>query len=250
MSKTNLNQQPIIVLGLEEVAGCITTGYEFNTDGSLKVISIDEAMADSRLVWVVSLNERVNDSGVFVPVPSTNLTSDDAHTGVNQANFRAGENYALNINEVEILDRKECWICGGAEVSIVGMSEMLCSSFRRFDIKDFIRVQRWELGRRLSVNQQIFSAGSGVKVDNTIAWIWYEFDKAKAKDKTMIMPCGSTLTYKSNDDPYGIQDPFVNVLSDPGNFNWATTGDYSYPNTQVNTGSNNVITFKFKKVAP
>jgi hypothetical protein len=252
MSKTNLNQQPIIVLGPESTNNCTVTGYEVMTDGSINIVSVDEAMADSRLVWVVSLNERVDNNGVFVPTPSvTSLTSDDAHAEPNQANFRAGENYHVKINEIEILDRKECWYCGGAEVSIIGAAEVGCTNLKNFNLKNFISVHRWNIGDRLKVGKTILLPSLGVKVENTIAYVWYEFDKSdNINGMATATPCGTMFKFKSDETPYGIQNPYTNVLFEPGNFNWTVTGDYAFPNLVVNSGTSNIINFQFKKVAP
>jgi hypothetical protein len=243
MSEVNTNERPIIVLGGSETQACTVPGYQFDEQGILQVINVTEEIAQQHLVWVITANESVNNEGVL---------SDDAAHAI-AGNLRANENYHVQINTIEIWDRKECWYCGKAEVSLVGEAEKACDPTisLKFRLQPFYKLPRTEIGDEITVNKTIFTPSANVKVENTLAWVWYEYDKGCKAKSSIIPPCNTEFVYaiQEKETPYGVQKHYDNMLFDPGNFDWMTSSKYAYPNLDANTDSENIIKFRFKKTA-
>lgn len=94
----------------EEIPGQETfTGYTYDQQGTLiENIPVDECFAKRHRVWAITLNERVNDTGVIPPTTSgpTPATS-PAQTGAD-----------IYISNLAIKENKESWIKGGSEIAL------------------------------------------------------------------------------------------------------------------------------------
>lgn len=100
----------------EEIPGQETfTGYTYDQQGTLiENIPVDECFAKRHRVWAITLNERVNDTGVIPPTTSgpTPSTTTDTHS------------QAAYISTMKIKADKESWIKGANDVYISYTNEL------------------------------------------------------------------------------------------------------------------------------
>lgn len=106
--EAQLYASPVIVPAIgneEENVSDIYMGYAYDKNGKLiENIPVDECYANTHPVWVVSINERVNDSGI-ANTPSTTT----------EPNLQGAD---IFIPTITIKDHKESWIKGGSEIAI------------------------------------------------------------------------------------------------------------------------------------
>ena len=123
----NLDQDPVIALGHDEdPADCITFGYSLQNN-TLSVINIDSAYAANNLVWVISVNNVVNENGVvpegFFKLKDTLnvLSMDYEYSNDTFLESRTDKDKAVRIHSIQIAKKKyNCWLCGKDPVAVVG----------------------------------------------------------------------------------------------------------------------------------
>jgi hypothetical protein len=209
--EVDLSSVPVVVIGYEEPEDCTIPGYQIQPDGSVKVINVDEAFACDNLVWVVSVNERVDALGAV-----SIKTVDDA-------NIQDGDVVGLRVNDkeikvdsVRISDKKECWLCGKAEVSFVSLQATGCAiAGNAFLGQDFISIGKSDLDKWKNISTSNGHAYMALSPENPLndgecmGFLLYECDNdTNNNEKTWTYwTCASggsvTLTYFSKNSPYG-----------------------------------------------
>ena len=99
------NDKPVLVIAYEETDDCIARGYQIIGDKINEVI-VDETFARENLVWVISINERVDENGDYI----REMVDPRGQNG-NNGGSRMDEK-SVKVKEVYISDKKECWLCG------------------------------------------------------------------------------------------------------------------------------------------
>jgi len=102
-------KEPVIIPFTVESEDDTYTGFRFIAEtGELEEIIVDEEFARKNEVWVISINERVNNEGNLVAKSTYNKKgTNSALTTIN-----------VKIDKMTVYDLKESWISGKAEVSI------------------------------------------------------------------------------------------------------------------------------------
>jgi hypothetical protein len=209
IGQVNLNSMPVIAIGYKDVDDCVVPGYQIQFDGEVKLINVDEDFAKNNLVWVVSINERVNQTGV---VESPTVSTLNSTEGVD---YREGKK-EVKVDSVKIFDKKECWLCGKAEVSFVGLQAKGCDiSGGAFAGYDFISIGNSDLNKWKKI---AYSNGVGymaldpenpLSPSECLGFVLYEKDHSKKKweQKWTFSTCASggsvDLYYYSKQTPYG-----------------------------------------------
>jgi hypothetical protein len=110
-AKLAMEKPPLFVLYAGNESQEIYEGYQLNDDGELAEIGIliDEAYAQNNEVWVISLNERVNNEGVI----------DNAWQYSESSNSRVSAYGDGVIPTIKIKSHKESWTMGASEVHVL-----------------------------------------------------------------------------------------------------------------------------------
>jgi hypothetical protein len=225
INKTN----PVICLNYEDTATSSLQGI-YLSGGTLHTVTVDDNYAQTHLVWVVSVNETVDSSGV---------------TDV-------GDNYKTNtfskVGEVDaynITDKKEDWYSGKADLKKISMvtlgngtSERLANcagAISGYGDYAIAKVSNSDLGswRNINLSNPILRTLNGAGfADNLHLWgasdvvgiLFYEYDVREkySRSAQIFSGCGySTVYYKSKETPYGIVYPLKSNFP-------TTTGAYDY----------------------
>lgn len=216
MDETNLDAIPTIVVGVEDGSeGCLALGYAPQKNGTYKAIEVDEAYAKSHLVWVISINERVNDEGVlYDEIRRQEQEKMDNYRSV--AGQRAPDFYG-RFKEVKVSTKKECWLCGDAEVSIfwrhIEDDNNCAFDADAYDLRNYVKVKKKKLNKWVKPH---FHTGffANIPVDSnplddneSIIWVMYEYDKnhgsLTATFPNVCTGVNRTLNYKSKQSFYG-----------------------------------------------
>lgn len=239
----NTNSIPTIVVGIgdEDYA----RGYKFDSQGNLQVISVDENYAKSNLVWVVAVNERVDENGVYY---GSNVIS-TLHDNDNDIHERAGETYFLTVDSIDVDQYKESWLNGGPEVSMLIIKKLLtnpcipfetdrqyqtsplvCLTKKQTDLRKYFKAN----GVTLLTNT---TAGPFTPTFNVHGWILFE-DDWMYNSKASIPSCPTLkFDFDSKDSPYGVEDyfGFNGIASVPIGFwlpFWFPGNSFDYPVSQ------------------
>jgi hypothetical protein len=223
--EVDLNSLPVIVIGYEEPDDCIIPGYQIQSDGSVKVINVDETFACDNLVWVVSVNERVDDSGVVYAM----TVSDEEFQPDGGVDFRVNDK-EIKVDSVRISDKKECWLCGKAEVSFVSLHANSCAiSGNAFAGYDFISIGKNDLNKWKNISTSNGLAYMGLSPENPfnagecMGFVLYECDASTNNNQKSwtYWTCASggsvTLYYYSKNTPYGGSGAARHCYNDFGN---------------------------------
>jgi hypothetical protein len=203
----NLNQQPTIVVGYDEFDDDNIPGYQIQANGYVKLVNVDSTYAKSNLVWVVSINETVNDEGTVV----------DSHINDESLEIRTDTKIA-KIKAVNLKLRFDNFWNGKAEVSYIALhlrnncnrdlilaaTPLLKAKYRNvwYTIKDF----------KSEGLAQLFAFGSPqnfITPGEFVHIMFYEKDNVKKKNRktyTVIScPTGgeTTVVYYSKNPIYG-----------------------------------------------
>ncbi|MGB0861442.1 MAG: hypothetical protein ACPGXZ_00915 [Saprospiraceae bacterium] len=213
INEVELTTTPTIVVGIEDGGDCVALGYEPQSDGTYKIVYVDEGYAKSNLVWVVSVNERVDNNGLLFS-EKNNLAPDDnrGNTNIQRTTF-----FHARFSEVKVSDKKECWLCGDAEVSIVWAhiedNNNCIFDSDAYNLKDFAEVGKDELDEwtaPVSATASFFADENNSPAfddDESVVWVMYEYDKnhgnVNATFPTFCPSVTRTLQYKSKQSYYG-----------------------------------------------
>lgn len=200
------NDKPVLVIAYEETDDCIARGYQIIGD-KINEISVDETFARENLVWVISINERVDENGNYTRVEPPR----DPNGG--NGNSRMDEKW-VKVKEVYISDKKECWLCGDGEISFAAIKATSCSQSNPsvFYGRDFIAIKNNDLFSWQSTGSGLSymtSSSDPLTPSEGIGFIFYEKDANKSKwNRNWTMPScqsggGMTAYYYSKQTPYG-----------------------------------------------
>ncbi len=118
INQVDLNSMPVIAPEMDEDNDCKILGYQLNANGTVSVIELTESYASTHLVWIVSINETVDNNG-------TQRLS--IHKQETEKTHERGFFYKeVFFNKIRISDKKECWLCGKAEVSFLAAQTQGC----------------------------------------------------------------------------------------------------------------------------
>jgi hypothetical protein len=201
------NDKPVLVIAYEETDDCIARGYQIIGD-KINEISVDETFARENLVWVISINERVDEKSNYIRETPRDLNGNNAGSRMDEK--------LVKVKEVYITDKKECWLCGDAEVSFAALQITSCSqSTQSVDVlygRDFIAINNNQLNSWQSTSSGLSYMASTAKPLTSaerIGFVLYEKDNKKKswyRDWTMSgCSSGSNLKvyYYSKQTPYG-----------------------------------------------
>jgi len=107
----NLNQDPIIVINLNDDA--ILPGMRIE-DGELTFYNVDESFAETNLVWVISVNERVENLDTLAKFKPS-------------CHYEDAGKY-IRLSNIKVSDKKESWANGRAEIGFFGFQYELCET--------------------------------------------------------------------------------------------------------------------------
>jgi hypothetical protein len=233
INKIDLNTLPTIVIVPEDGGDCTFLGYKPSQNGKYEPILVNEQYAEENLTWVIAVNESVDNDGVLFRDKYTDYTRE-------QRGQRNPDLYVL-ISEINISDKKECWACGKADVSINFRQLSSNCSFGddANDFKDYVDVGNDDLGNWMTFStiggngQAWFADNIAHDFINTerIIWVMYEYDKWKDPVAvTFSTSCGVSriIEYKSNEPYYG---------------KWGDIGPSSFSGYQTFSGTNQVDEF-------
>ncbi|MGB0861444.1 MAG: hypothetical protein ACPGXZ_00925 [Saprospiraceae bacterium] len=228
------NELPTIVVGAKDSEDCIAMGYKLLANKTFEIIEVDEEYAKENLVWVISVNEVVDNEG---HVPSQ-LNNRD----VNNNNLRSPELY-VTTSEFKVSDKKECWLCGKAEVSIrwanVDLPSVGGCSNNFFNSRVLLsKVGKSDLNDWMTSYQTLVNISNGVttKLDPNehILLIMFEYDKNKGLREQIFAPCYHSYYYRSEQSPYialGVNELEYSDFTNPPNFTFPLTWEYLDRNT-------------------
>lgn len=230
VDEVDLSAPPVICFGHQEVER--TIGFKLNSQGEVEVLEVDEAYAEEHLVWVVSINEVVNDRGELPAYVAD--TSSTAGTGGPRLLGRSAK-----VSQVFVNDRKESWLKGKGEISIVGaVLKSWCSYEVNLPRVVLAKVSKREEGswKNISPNTSgwIFADGwpsDMLANDERICFIMYEKDVHGSQSEA---PCTgvSAMRFKSQNTMYGIIRSF-NASWFPSSTTTSTTQVTSWTNAGV-----------------
>lgn len=109
--------RPVMMVYLSEEELSAGTGQQFDDSGALVPIEdVDEEFAKTKEVWVLAINERVDEKGDVLE-PVTKLNSCEAgEVGGDDPDPIIG----VVLNKITIKEHKESWLAGGSEIHILG----------------------------------------------------------------------------------------------------------------------------------
>lgn len=253
----DLNSTPVVVLGMDDV--CNSDGYILSEDGMISAIDVDEEFAKNNLVWVISVNETVDNEG-NIPNPLY-WQNEFSQSPTGTVNPRISLDNAVNLSRIKITHKKECWLCGKAEVSIIvpsiiGTPSGFCDETKISQHIPIRKVSRKEVGDTIDLQNTIIFPSLEFDVGNVemsplrwyedMGWIYYEKDRRRKYERNeAIPPCAKEYTYTSKQTPYGIEGFFY--LGPRDNWDWHEEGMFEYGG-DINTPSGSGVYFKLKRV--
>lgn len=250
--KVNLNSCPVIALGIDDE--CETDGYIICGEQEISCMTITKEFAEENLVWVISVNEVVDNDG---KLPEANEIEEIMSGGNNSdISFRTVYDNTVRISKIKITDKKECWLCGKAEVSIImpAVTYNTCTVNMVAYSNCFKKVGKDDVNDILSVSQVLYPSqdyGTNyrrLRENEDVGWILFEKDASKKsyKKESSIPSCSANkYTYYSKQTAYGIEPYFA--LGARNNWNWHEEGMFTYPG-DVNTPAGSGISFEMKRV--
>lgn len=230
-----LTGQPVICQNLnddDELPGIALDGQ------SVSETSVDQATAETDLIWVISVNESVNNSGVLTSAPSQGTL------GVTSDNTRV-----LHIDEIFITDKKEAWGNGRGEITYVGMhsqpgcgQQVMGGDGNAFCLMADADLSSWYLptycaGGRLQLANSAVHDYWRESNSEHIPLVYYEKDVRKKFERNEIIVTGCTnskLYYTTKEEKYG------NIYPQYSDF----TGTYASPSRKDYHLSGAVIKYR------
>lgn len=228
----DITKSPTIVLAYKDNTdnNCVADGLLFN-GSSFDLIKVDEEYAIDNPVFVISINERVDNNGKPRQMKN-DLTSDSQEVS------NRGPEFFVGISKVKLSSIKECWLCGDAEVSVVSAniqdpfnsSPSDCGNVLTEDQRNFRAVKKKDLNKWVTATASLVGLNVGVSnrldPNQTILFILYEHDATTNLKEVLFLPCYHSYYYKSGQGYYMING--TNDLS-------FGDSDFSNPNTTTQT---------------
>lgn len=246
IDKVDLNSNPVIALGMEDQE--YTDGYQLDTNGNLSGMIVGERFARENLVWVISINEVVNNQG---ELNDPRISND----GFADSGSRAPGDNSLRISSILVTDKKESWISGRGEISIVmgNVERFSCIRNSTRQRLGFIRVGNDDEGETLQVNSSdrvLYETFNPLPFWDDVGWVFFEKDNRDKFAQEITIPCAyggenPTVTIRSKQTPYGISGYFY--LGPRTIFTWHEEGPWTYSG-DINTPSGSEITFELIRI--
>lgn len=241
IEKYEVEKMPTIVLAYNDNQqnGCVADGLVFN-GSSFNKIKVDESYAKQNSVLVLSINERVDTEGnVRKGIMEEQPVSEDLQT-------RNPEMF-VGINQVKLSDKKECWLCGDGEVSVVvaNVQDPItpatgdCGNQLSAWIpgKDFRALRNKDLNKWVTGNASLVGVpvGTNDRLDNdeTILFILYEYDSNQDLNEVIFAPCYHSYYFRSGQGFYMVNGTDDLHYSD-SDFSNPTTSNQSFTKTSGN----------------
>lgn len=207
IDQVNLEQTPTICFGHQEVD--TTLGYQWNGE-EIITVEVDSNYAKSHLVWVISVNEVVDESGSLMP-----YVPDDGRGQTN--NTYRSTYHTLVLTKFKVSDKKEAWVAGKAEVHFIAARYNYSCQETESPIARLLKplIGNNKLGVLMysstDYSHRVLATYYGNEPPplqhNTdiFAILLYEYDKYGLTHSWT--PCsGLTYPWKSNDSMYGWAD--------------------------------------------
>lgn len=202
-------EQPIIVLGMEDED--IADGIVLLPNGDFGIIPVDEAMARNQLVWVISMNESIDNDADLAFYLSGQRTGENTQ----QKTVVGGK--AFMLYKIYITDKKEKWINGKGDLSWFGaqFEELNYCDAMIQATENFRKVKNNELENWINVNEYFASELSPITAltdTESFDLVIYEKDKKKKYERTEVLEqnfgcteceAEATAIYRSKETPYG-----------------------------------------------
>ncbi|MDZ4681448.1 MAG: hypothetical protein SH848_16355 [Saprospiraceae bacterium] len=226
IESVDFKEQPVIAIGLDDDSTAI--GFSPLTTGGFEVIMVDEAIAKSRPVWVVNVNEVIDRPGILAEI------MDKSGEKFSPEGLCPGTKSA-RMEKFFIQKMNETWLQGRADVNVVAAHvNSGCSAGPAKDFTPLRKVKSNQLCQWLeptSFNLLAYcdptNTPYALSSTEQIGLVLYEKDKRKKHQREAAFPgCSSIkLRWRSKNTEYGILDgtPFgpmtysqiTNEFSDP-----------------------------------
>ena len=208
-STVNFNQIPVIAVVFEDDETCATYAFEYDGQGNWNVIYLTEALAKGKLVWVVGINETF-DSVADILNYSIQKSLSDNDQGLTTSSRMPRKD--AHVSAITINNKKECWLCGKADVTLVGAQVrnncILVGGFGGF--AHFKKVGNSDLGTELTIpssNGQSFLAldpEKPLREGQRLGFYLFEKDKNGNKTREAVSGCPDIkVSFKSKSDVFG-----------------------------------------------
>lgn len=208
-TNVNFNQIPVIAVVFEDDETCATYALEYDGQGNWNVIYLTEALAKGKLVWVVGINETF-DSVAGILNYSIQKTEDNADQGLVTSSREPRKD--VHVSAITINNKKECWLCGKADVTIVGAQVrnncIMVGGFGGFE--QFKKVGNKDLGTEITIlssNGQSFLAldpEKPLKSGQRLGFYLFEKDNNGNKVREAVSGCPDIkVSFKSKSDVFG-----------------------------------------------
>lgn len=200
VDQVNLLDTPVICFGHQEVE--TTIGYKINSDNSISVVVVDEDYAEQHLVWIVSVNESVNENGVLEkPI--------DMGTQIITNEYAKSLGRSVRVTAVKIDDTKESWIKGKAEVALAaGVLYSYCGWKKIQSVEMLVKIGKNDLNKWCTITHGSASAVIFADYPSTplldtdrVAITMFEKDASGSRTYT---PCSGIvpINYKTQNAEY------------------------------------------------
>ena len=207
----DLNQVPVIVIAYDELEDGVIPAFFLAEDGSIQVLLLDEADANQRLVWIVSLNETVDEFG--------QLNELLAHTVNESVLYSRSEAKIVKLDSIKIGAKHEIWYKGKADIALIfqqytGQSTGPCANATDWHIDNQVfKLKKKDRNKWHHTGSRGWMAdGAGPFVNiigplvagESLTWALYESDGPKTKFARTISSCpsGPAGTYYSSAPDY------------------------------------------------
>ena len=207
----DLNQVPVIVIAYDELEDGVIPAFFLAEDGSVQMLLLDEADANQRLVWIVSLNETVDHFGQLSEFPN--------HTVDESVIYSRSEAKIVKIDSINIGAKHEVWYKGKADIALIfqqytGQSTGPCADATDWLIDNqLFKLKKKDRNKWHAINSRGWMAdGAGpfptiigpLVGGESLTWALYESDGPKRKFARTIQSCpgGSKGEYHSSASDY------------------------------------------------
>ncbi len=233
--EVSLYSVPTIAVGHEDGGDCIVLAYRPTKNGQYEPFEITEDYARNNLTWVISTNESVDNEG--------NIANYDyIYSNSNKRSFNPDATF-VSSNKIKISTKKECWLCGKADVWFLfsniftlPLSSPNDCDHRGSSQTEVLKVRKKDLNKFLGATKSLmYSHGATsheLDSDETILLAMFEKDNGNQLQEVIFEPCYHSYYVRSNDDIYGhwgvgemdysdFENPLPFVLGQPAQ--WKTT---------------------------
>lgn len=166
----NLNQDPIITMNANDedtLPGLISSSLD-TVDATLDKLDVVEDMADDQLIWIISVNERI-DEDIYISDTLTSIVGSPTPK-------------CIKISNINISDKKEGWGNGRADISFIGfqLNMSTCIYDGPFQRMPFEKISNGELNSWKSTYAALAGCEGGLSplVNNEyVGYILFELDR-------------------------------------------------------------------------